>query len=127
MCSFYETKLDYNSTEKMLIFHTDYILSNPHIIEFIYGCALYCSNIRIISLINLFVREHNVKISRYNILQNMYQSRLQKIKKDSYFWRINEVESYFWRINELNYPKLEDNKKKELEYIRNYWKSFEVK
>jgi hypothetical protein len=81
MCSFYETKLDYNSTEKMLIFHTDYILSNPHIIEFIYGCALYCSNIRIISLINLFVREHNVKISRYNILQNMYQSRLQKIKK----------------------------------------------
>ena len=57
----------------------------------------------------------------------MYQSRLQKIKKDSYFWRINEVDSYFWRINELNYPKLEDNKKKELEYIRNYWKSFEVK
>ena len=29
--------------------------------------------------------------------------------------------------NELNYPKLEDNKKKELEYIHNYWKSFEVK
>ena len=117
MCSFYETKLDYNSTEKMLIFHTDYILSNPHIIEFIYGCALYYSNIRIISLINLFVREHNVKISRYNILEHMYQSRLQEIKKDS----------YRWLINELNYPKLEDNKKKELEYIRNYWKSFEVK
>ncbi len=117
MCSFYETKLDYNSTEKMLIFHTDYILSNPHIIEFIYGCALYYSNIRIISLINLFVREHNVKISRYNILEHMYQSRLQEIKKDS----------YRWLINELNYPKLEDNKKKELEYIHNYWKSFEVK
>ena len=117
MCSFYETKLDYNSTEKMLIFHTDYILSNPHIIEFIYGGALYCSNIRIISLINLFVREHNVKISRYNILEHMYQSRLQEIKKDS----------YRWLINELNYPKLEDNKKKELEYIHNYWKSFEVK
>jgi hypothetical protein len=63
MCSFYETKLDYNSTEKILIFHTDYILSNPHIIEFIYGRALYCSNIRIISLINLFVREHNVLLS----------------------------------------------------------------
>ncbi len=47
----------------------------------------------------------------------MYQLRLQKIKKDS----------YLWRINELNYPKLEDNKKKELEYIHNYWKSFEVK
>ena len=117
MYSFYETKLDYNSTERMLIFHTDYILSNPHIIEFIYGCALYYSNIRIISLINLFVREHNVKISRYNILEHMYQSRLQEIKKDS----------YRWLINELNYPKLEDNKKKELEYIRNYWKSFEVK
>ena len=117
MYSFYETKLDYNSTEKMLIFHTDYILSNPHIIEFIYGCALYYSNIRIISLINLFVREHNVKISRYNILEHMYQSRLQEIKKDS----------YRWLINELNYPKLEDNKKKELEYIHNYWKSFEVK
>lgn len=116
MYSFYETKLDYNSTEKMLIFHTDYILSNPHIIEFIYGCAMYYSNIRIISLINLFVREHDVKISRYNILQNMYQSRLQKIKKYG----------YFWRINELNYPKLEDNKKKELEYIRNHWKSFEI-
>lgn len=116
MYSFYETKLDYNSTEKMLIFHTDYILSNPHIIEFIYGCAMYYSNIRIISLINLFVREHDVKISRYNILQNMYQSRLQKIEKDG----------YFWRINELNYPKLEDNKKKELAYIRNHWKSFEI-
>jgi hypothetical protein len=47
----------------------------------------------------------------------MYQSRLQKIKKDG----------YFWRINELNYQKLEDNKKKELEYIHNYWKSFDVK
>ena len=117
MYSFYETKLDYNSTERMLIFQSDYILSNPHIIEFIYGCALYYSNIRIISLINLFVREHNVKISKYNILEHMYQSRLQEIKKDS----------YRWLINELNYPKLEDNKKKELEYIRNYWKSFEIK
>ena len=117
MYSFYETKLDYNSIERMLIFHSDYILSNSYIIEFIYGSALYYSNIRIISLINLFVREHNVKISRYNILQNMYQSRLQKIKKDN----------YLWRINELNYPKLEVNKKKELEYIHNYWKSFEVK
>ena len=113
MDSFYETKLDYSSTERMLIFHSEYILSNPYIIEFIYGSALYYSNIRIISLINLFVREHNVKISRYNILQNVYQTRLQKIKKDS----------YFWRINELNYQKLEDNKKKELEYIHNYWKS----
>ncbi len=47
----------------------------------------------------------------------MYQSRLQEIKKDS----------YRWLINELNYSKLEDNKKKELEYIHNYWKSFEVK
>ena len=95
----------------------NYFLFYQEISSFMYRCALYYSNIRIISLINLFVREHNVKISRYNILQNMYQSRLQKIKKDS----------YLWRINELNYPKLEDNKKKELEYIHNYWKLFEVK
>ena len=74
----------------------------------------------------MFVREHNVKISRYNILQNMYQSRLQKIKKDSYFWRINEL-NYPKLEDNKNYPKLEDNKKKELEYIHNYWKSFEVK
>jgi hypothetical protein len=117
MWSFYETKLDYNLTEKMLIFHTDYILSNTHIIEFIYATALYYSNIRIISLVNLFVREHNVKISRYNILQNIYQSRLQQIKKDN----------YAWLRNQLNYPKLEDNKKKELQYIHNYWKLFELK
>lgn len=117
MHSLYETKLNYNSTEKMLIFYSEYILSNRHIIEFLYGSALYYSSIRIISLINLFVREHNVKISKYNILQNMYQTRLQKIKKDN----------YYWHINELNYPKIEDNKKKELEYIHNYWKLFEVK
>lgn len=116
--NFYETKLDYNSTEKMLIFQTDYILSNPHIIEFLYGSALYYSNIKIIALINLFVREHNVKINRYNILQNMYQTRLQKIKKDNFYWDRKDI---------LNCQKLEDNKEKELEYIRNYWNSFKIK
>ncbi len=111
---FYKTQLE---LEHMLLFHTDFILSNPHIIEFIYGNALYYSNIRIISRINLFVREYNIKISRCAILQNMYQTRLAHIKKNN----------YFWRITELCHQKLEDNKKKELEYIHMYWKSFEVK
>jgi len=59
---------DYNVIEKMLLYHHDDIIKDTHIIEQIYGLALYRSNERIISLVNLFVRENKIKINRYNVL-----------------------------------------------------------
>ena len=48
---------NYNTIEKMLLFNCDDVIKNPRLIEMIYGLALFRSNERIISLVNLFVRE----------------------------------------------------------------------
>lgn len=95
---------NYDLIEKMLIFNCDDVLSYPCIIEYIYGISLYYSDQRIISLVNLFVRENNIEINRYEVLKCMYKMRLQKIQNDG----------YYWSINELNYLELEDNKKKRI-------------
>ena len=61
-------KANYNIIEKILLFNYDDVIKDNELIEKIYGTVLFYSNDRTISLINLFVRENNIKINRYNIL-----------------------------------------------------------
>jgi hypothetical protein len=42
------------------------------IIETFYGCAISANNIQIISLLNLFVRENNIKINKSNVIIEIY-------------------------------------------------------
>ena len=69
---------DYDTIEKMLLFHRDDIVKDTRIIEQIYGLALFRSNERIISLVNLFVRENKIKINRYNVLDRIYLGLILK-------------------------------------------------
>ena len=42
------------------------------IIETFYGSAVSANNIQIISLLNLFVRENNIKINKFNVIKQIY-------------------------------------------------------
>jgi len=61
-------KANYNIIEKILLFNYDDVIKDHELIERFYGTVLFYSNDRTISLINLFFRENNIKINRYNIL-----------------------------------------------------------
>ena len=54
-------------------------------IEEFYGCALSVSNVNIISLLNLFVREHNIKINKHNVMRQIYFSDCQKNSEQERF------------------------------------------
>ena len=71
-------RANYNTIEKMLLFNRDDVIKDPELIEMIYGLALFRSNERIISLVNLFVRENKIKINRYNVLDRIYHGVLIK-------------------------------------------------
>ena len=61
-----------------LIHNDEYLINNINYIETFYGTAISYSNNQIISLLNLFVREHNIKINKMNILQEIYYSDYRK-------------------------------------------------
>ena len=106
---------NYDLIKKMLIFNCDDVISYPHIIERIYGKALCHSNERIISLINLFVRENNIKIDKYEVLRCINSAQNQKYCEDA---DPNECS---------HYRTLDRDLKLELNYIHKYWNMFEVK
>ena len=54
-------------------------------IEEFYGCALSVSNVNIISLLNLFAREHNIKINKHNVMRQIYFSDCQKFSEQERF------------------------------------------
>jgi hypothetical protein len=54
-------------------------------IEEFYGYALSVSNVNVISLLNLFVREHNIKINKHNVMRQIYFSDCQKISEQERF------------------------------------------
>lgn len=114
---------DYNVIEKMLLYHHDYIIKDTHIIEQIYGLALYRSNERIISLVNLFVRENKIKINRYNVLDSIY---LGVIIKNEERGR-EEAKRCPSREALCSYANFDDLKQLQLEYIHKYWNMFEIK
>lgn len=117
------TRANYNTIEKMLLFNCDDVIKDSELIEMIYGLALFRSNERIISLVNLFVRENNVKINRYNILKNVYLGK--KIQNED---KANEEAKRCPSRRDLcNYASFNDLKNLQLEYIHKYWSTFEVK
>lgn len=114
---------DYDTIEKMLLFHRDDIVKDTRIIEKIYGLALFRSNERIISLVNLFVRENKIKINRYNVLDRIYLGLILKNEE-----RVREEANRCpTRKEECNYDSFDNLKKLQLEYIHRYWNMFEVK
>jgi len=114
---------DYNVIEKMLLYHRDDIIKDTHIIEQIYGLALYRSNERIISLVNLFVRENKIKINRYNVLDRIYLGVIIKNEE-----RVREEAKRCPSREDLcSYADFNDLKQLQLEYIHKYWNMFEIK
>ena len=49
-----------------------------YIIELLYGCAVVYGNIQAISMLNLFVRNNNIKINKYATMQNIYDCECGK-------------------------------------------------
>lgn len=114
---------DYDTIEKMLLFHRDDIVKDTRIIEQIYGLALFRSNERIISLVNLFVRENKIEINRYNVLDSIYLGLIFQNEE-----RVREqAKGCRSRQDECNYASFNELKKLQLEYIHKYWNMFEVK
>ncbi len=110
---------NYDTIEKLLLYHRDDIVKDTKIIEQIYGLALFRSNERIISLVNLFVRENKIKINRYDVLDNIYLGLILKNEE--------EATRYSTRKSECNYASFDNLKELQLEYIHRYWNMFEVK
>jgi hypothetical protein len=82
------------------------------IIETFYGSAISANNIQIISLLNLFVRENNIKINKSNVIEEIYYADFRHEydkQKEQYGCRI-ELGSF-------------DNKIRQ-EYIDKYWSIF---
>jgi hypothetical protein len=118
-------KANYNLIEKILLFNYDDIVKDNELIEQIYGTALFYSNDRTISLINLFVRENNIKINRYNILENIYKARIRKNEDDNNEYA--KQRPYYTRMDMCSYANFNELKDLQIEYIHKYWNMFEVK
>ena len=117
-------KLDYNAIEKILLFNYNDVVKNNELIEYIYGTALFHANIRIISLINLFVKENNIIINQNNILKNIYYAKNKYCQNNSkkYSKHISTREDL---PNYLSFD--EANKISQYEYIHKYWNMFDIK
>ena len=114
---------DYDTIEKILLFHRDDIVKDTRIIEQIYGLALFRSNERIISLVNLFVRENKIEINRYNVLDSIYLGLIFQNEE-----RVREqAKRCRTRQDECSYADFDNLKELQLEYIHKYWNMFEVK
>ncbi len=116
-------RANYNTIEKILLFNRDDIIEAPQLIEEIYGLALFRTNERIISLVNLFVRENNIKINRYNVLDRVYLGVILKDKNKAK----EDAKRCPSREDMCSYANFSDLKKLQLEYIHKYWNMFEVK
>jgi hypothetical protein len=84
------------------------------IIETFYGCAISANNIQIISLLNLFVRENNIKINKSNVIIEIYYADF-RAEYDK------QMKQYGCRIMLGSF----DDKIEE-EYIYKYWSMFDI-
>ena len=116
-------KANYNIIEKIFLFNYDDVIKDHKLIERIYGTALFYSNDRTISLINLFVRENNIKINRYNILENIYKARIAKNEDDNNEYARRRPS----RMDMCSYANFNELKDLQMKYIHKYWNMFEVK
>lgn len=84
------------------------------IIETFYGCAISANNIQIISLLNLFVRENNIKINKSNVIEEIYYA-------DFRYEYDKQKKLYGCRIQLGSF-----NNKIQEEYIYRYWNMFNI-
>jgi len=82
------------------------------IIETFYGCAISANNIQIIALLNLFVRENNIKIKKSNVIQEIYYADFRN-EYDK------QMKLYGCRIELGSF-----SDEKQEEYIYKYWSMF---
>jgi hypothetical protein len=82
------------------------------IIETFYGCVISANNIQIISLLNLFVRENNIKINKSNVIEEIYYA-------DCRYEYDKQKKVYGCRIELGSF-----NDKIQQEYIYKYWSMF---
>jgi hypothetical protein len=82
------------------------------IIETFYGCAISANNIQIISLLNLFVRENNIKINKSNVIEEIYYAdfRSEYDKQEKLYGCRMELGPFDGKIRQ--------------EYIYKYWSMF---
>ena len=118
-------KANYNIIQKILLFNYDDIVKDIELIETIYGTALFYSNDRTISLINLFVRENNIKVNRNNILKNIYEARIRKNEDDNNEYARQRTN--YTRMDMCSYASFNELTDLQMEYIHKYWNMFEVK
>lgn len=64
--------------QKYLESNNLYFINNIGCVERFYGIAISESNNIIIAILNLFVREHNIKIKKMNILSEIYYADCRK-------------------------------------------------
>jgi hypothetical protein len=82
------------------------------IIETFYGSAISANNIQIISLLNLFVRENNISINKFNVITEIYYAdfRYEYDKQLKLYGCRIELGTFSDKIQE--------------EYIHKYWSIF---
>lgn len=89
------------------------MISKPWKIETLYGSAISANNILMISTINLFVRENNIKINKSDVLEQIYYADCRT--EHSKFYKQGCLISF------LDYR---TNDKIQCEYIQKYWSMF---
>ena len=94
----------------------EYVKGNLWLVELFYGAAVSYHNIQIISRLNLFVHEYNIKgLNKLNILREIYNADC----REEYYQaaRLEECRISFidWEMSEQI----------QSEYIHKYWNMFE--
>lgn len=57
--------------KQYLNLYEEHLIATPKLIELFYGCAIIHSDVQIIALLNLFVRENKIKIDKGNLLEEI--------------------------------------------------------
>jgi hypothetical protein len=109
----------YDLIEKMLTYDRELIKEYPHIIECIYGKALYNCDHKIISLVNLFLRQEEILKSIYYTSE--YASKNMVPYEEEYYYKQRPWLSI--RMFEKSYVEFDEDKI--LEYYHEYFNMFE--
>ena len=69
-----------------------YFIKNIDCVERFYGIAISQSNNIIIAILNLFVREHNIKIKKMNVLSEIYYADCRQKYSDPIDFNNKEIQ-----------------------------------
>ena len=109
---------DYIPNNKIKLFEkyiTNLDINNTLNISDILGCCISYSNNIMIAILNLKIREYNIKINRMNTLKAIYNANCRKayIEESKY---VKDIQICFAPFRTV-----------ELDYIHQYWNIFNVK